>query len=69
MLPGKRFPDVVNDDRARVGNSFLVPDEILDDVPAELRSAHMHPTAGSNVGVLNRYRVEIRFTFIQERLS
>jgi uncharacterized protein (TIGR03032 family) len=37
VLPGKRFPDVINDDWARIGNSYLVPDEVLPDVPAPLR--------------------------------
>jgi len=39
VLPGKRFPDVLNDDRARIANSYLLPDEALADVPAELRTA------------------------------
>jgi hypothetical protein len=38
VLPGKRFPDVINDDRACIANSYLLPDEALADVPAELRT-------------------------------
>jgi uncharacterized protein (TIGR03032 family) len=38
VLPGKRFPDVINDDRARIATSYLLPDEALVDVPAELRT-------------------------------
>ncbi len=37
VLPGRRFPDVINDDRARIAHSYLVPDEVLEDVPAPLR--------------------------------
>jgi uncharacterized protein (TIGR03032 family) len=38
VLPGKRFPDVINDDRRRIAGSYLVPDEALADVPAALRT-------------------------------
>lgn len=38
LLPGIRFPDLVNDDAEIVGSSFVLPDEALRDVPAELRS-------------------------------
>jgi hypothetical protein len=38
VLPGKRFPDVINDDRARLAGSYLLPDDVLDDVPAPLRT-------------------------------
>jgi uncharacterized protein (TIGR03032 family) len=37
VLPGKRFPDVINDDRARIAGSYLLPDDALDAVPASLR--------------------------------
>lgn len=37
VLPGKRFPDIVNDDRVRIGNSYVLPDDALDDVPATLQ--------------------------------
>jgi uncharacterized protein (TIGR03032 family) len=37
VLPGKRFPDVINDDWARIANSYLLPDEALEDVPTPLR--------------------------------
>jgi uncharacterized protein (TIGR03032 family) len=37
VLPGKRFPDVINDDRQRIASSYLLPDDALEDVPAELR--------------------------------
>jgi uncharacterized protein (TIGR03032 family) len=38
VLPGKRFPDVINDDRQRIATSYLLPDEALADVPAALRT-------------------------------
>jgi hypothetical protein len=38
LLPGMRFPDLINDDAELVGSSFVLPDEALRDVPAELRS-------------------------------
>jgi uncharacterized protein (TIGR03032 family) len=38
LLPGQRFPDLVNDNAEIVGSSFVLPDEALRDVPAELRS-------------------------------
>src|SRR3954468_10069858 len=38
LLPGSRFPDLVNDNTELVGSSFVLPDEALRDVPAELRA-------------------------------
>jgi uncharacterized protein (TIGR03032 family) len=38
LLPGMRFPDVINDNAELIGSSFVLPDEALRDVPAELRS-------------------------------
>jgi uncharacterized protein (TIGR03032 family) len=37
VLPGKRFPDIINDDRTRIGSSYVLPDKTLDEVPAELQ--------------------------------
>ncbi len=37
VLPGKRFPDVVNDDRVRIARSYVLPDDALAEVPAELQ--------------------------------
>ena len=36
VLPGKCFPDVVTVDRALIAGSFVLPDDALLDVPAEL---------------------------------
>jgi uncharacterized protein (TIGR03032 family) len=38
LLPGLRFPDLINDNAEIVGSSFVLPDQALRDVPAELRS-------------------------------
>lgn len=38
LLPGIRFPDLINDNPELIGSSFVLPDEALRDVPAELRA-------------------------------
>jgi uncharacterized protein (TIGR03032 family) len=38
VLRGMRFPDLVNDNAELIGSSFVLPDEALRDVPAELRA-------------------------------
>ena len=37
VLPGRRYPELVNDDAKLLENSFVVPDAALADVPATLR--------------------------------
>jgi uncharacterized protein (TIGR03032 family) len=37
VLPGRRYPDLINDDDKLLENSFVVPDAALADVLAELR--------------------------------
>src|SRR4051794_32334218 len=37
VLPGRRYPDLINDDEKLLENSFVVPDAALADVPASLR--------------------------------
>jgi uncharacterized protein (TIGR03032 family) len=37
VLPGRRYPELVNDDSKLLENSFVVPDAALVDVPAALR--------------------------------
>jgi uncharacterized protein (TIGR03032 family) len=39
-LPGVRFPDLINDNTELVGSSFVLPDEALRDVPADMRSTN-----------------------------
>lgn len=38
LLPGMRYPDLINDDAELIGSSFVLPDDALRDVPTELRS-------------------------------
>jgi uncharacterized protein (TIGR03032 family) len=37
VLPGRRCPDVLNDDPGRVADSFVLPDEVLGEVAEPLR--------------------------------
>ncbi|BBO33797.1 TIGR03032 family protein [Lacipirellula parvula] len=39
VLPGVRRPDVINDEPSLIADSFVVPDEALDQVPGPLRHA------------------------------
>ena len=38
LLPGIRFPDLINDNADLIGSSFVLPDAALRDVPPELRA-------------------------------
>jgi uncharacterized protein (TIGR03032 family) len=38
VVPGRRYPDLINDDPAVLDDSFVLTDEALDAVPAPLRS-------------------------------
>jgi hypothetical protein len=46
VLPGRRYPDLINDDEKLLENSFVVPDAALADVPASLRGP-AGPTRGA----------------------
>jgi hypothetical protein len=46
VLPGRRFPDLINDDEKLRENSFVVPEAALADVPASLRGP-AEPTPGA----------------------
>ena len=47
VLPGRRYPDLINDDDDKLlENSFVVPDAALADVSAALR-ASSEPTRGA----------------------
>jgi hypothetical protein len=55
VLPGRRYPDLINDDEKLLENAFLVPDAALADVPASLRGRPNRPGArrgrpGTGVG-------------------
>jgi hypothetical protein len=39
VLPGRRYPDLINDDDTLLENSFVVPGAALADVSAALRSS------------------------------
>jgi uncharacterized protein (TIGR03032 family) len=39
VLPGRRYPELINDDTKLLENSFVVPDAALADVPDVLRGA------------------------------
>jgi uncharacterized protein (TIGR03032 family) len=39
VLPGRRYPDLINEADTLLENSFVVPDEALGDVPAALRGS------------------------------
>src|SRR5206468_8094302 len=46
VLPGRCRPELINDDEALLGSSFVVPDAALADVPAALRGTA--PGAGGS---------------------
>jgi uncharacterized protein (TIGR03032 family) len=46
LLPGRMYPELVNEDPKLLENSFVVPDEALADVPASLRGASDRDRAG-----------------------
>ncbi|MGO9469580.1 MAG: TIGR03032 family protein [Isosphaeraceae bacterium] len=46
VLPGRRYPELINDDEKLLENSFVVPDAALADVPAALRGP-ADPTRGA----------------------
>jgi hypothetical protein len=38
VLPGRRYPELINDDETLLENSFVVPTECLDEVAAPVRA-------------------------------
>ena len=46
VLPGRRYPELINDDEKLLENSFAVPDAALADVSPALRG-HGEPTRGA----------------------
>ena len=52
VLPGRRYPELINDDETLLENSFVVPDAALADVPASLRGP-AEPTRGAAGSVGN----------------
>ena len=49
VLPGRRYPDLINDDDTLLENSFTIPDAALADVPASLRATAVDGSATRNV--------------------
>ena len=51
VLPGRRYPELINDDEKLLENSFVVPDAALADVSAALRApAGPDPGAAGSAG-------------------
>ena len=46
VLPGLCWPELINDDETLLASSFVVPDEVLPDVPAARRNRA--PGAGNS---------------------
>jgi hypothetical protein len=42
VLPGRRYPELINDDEKLLENSFVVPDAALADVSPALRAASVN---------------------------
>ena len=52
LLPGMRFPDLINDNTELVGSSFVLPDDALRDVPAELRARTLNELSARRLSYL-----------------
>jgi uncharacterized protein (TIGR03032 family) len=50
VLPGRRWPELINDDETLLENSFVVPDAALADVPAPLQAAVVPGNSSAEVG-------------------
>jgi uncharacterized protein (TIGR03032 family) len=50
VLPGRRWPELINDDETLLENSFVVPEAALADVPAALRAAVVPATLPADLG-------------------
>jgi hypothetical protein len=50
VLPGRRWPELINDDESLLENSFVVPDAALADVPATLRATILSVSPSAEVG-------------------
>ena len=42
VLPGRRYPELINDDEKLLENSFVVPDAALADVSPAVRAASVN---------------------------
>jgi uncharacterized protein (TIGR03032 family) len=59
LLRGIRFPDLINDNAELVGSSFVLPDDALCDVPAELRAGQISVTIARYSQLSSRRHPEI----------
>jgi uncharacterized protein (TIGR03032 family) len=50
ILPGRRWPELINDDPILLENSFVVPDAALADVPEALRKPTIAVTSLAEIG-------------------
>jgi hypothetical protein len=50
VLPGRRWPELINDDDTLLENSFVVPNAALADVPAALRAPAITAPTSADVG-------------------
>jgi uncharacterized protein (TIGR03032 family) len=50
ILPGRRSPELINDDETLLENSFVVPDAALADVPTTLRAPILAVSPSAEVG-------------------
>jgi uncharacterized protein (TIGR03032 family) len=50
VLPGRRWPELINDDESLLENSFVLPDAALADVPAALRAATISAPPLTEIG-------------------
>jgi uncharacterized protein (TIGR03032 family) len=51
VLPGRQWPELINDDPALLENSFVLPDAALADVPAAQRAPAIGGTPLAEIGV------------------
>jgi hypothetical protein len=49
VLPGRRYPELINDDEKLLENSFVVPDAALADVSPVLRPASVNGRAQTSM--------------------
>ena len=53
VLPGQRYPELINDDEKLLENSFVVPDAALADVSPALRRPSVNGHAANGVGIVS----------------
>src|SRR5271165_5191210 len=56
VLPGRRYPELINDDEKLLENSFVVPDAALADVSAALRASAERTLGAAGLGGIGVFR-------------